>query len=425
MEISEELKREFIKRLIISRTRLLCNHPFFGLLLMGAGFRLDETLETAATDGENIIFGVEFLKELSDKELDFVLMHEIMHVALSHCFRGENLSQEAFNIACDIVVNSNILAESGGNPAAISLKKWGVSMHLAPNGKEGALYTAEEVYEMLPAYMKKDGEQGAKTESGGFSKGRAKKEQGKAADRNRAGFDDHSRWKDSFEEDDTVRDVWAKRVEEAAKAIEIREAYIGRGLLPLFAKRLLKELKEPSVDWRTILADFVQEKVVDYSFVPPDRRFGDADFYLPDFNGTEIEVKNVLFMIDTSGSMSDDMVTQAYSEVKGAIDQFDGKLQGFLGFFDAAIIEPQPFCDENSFKMIKPAGGGGTDFQIIFEYVKKNMADDLPASIIILTDGLAPFPQEKLAMDIPVLWVINNDTVTPPWGKVARIKNRQ
>ena len=45
-----------------------------------------------------------------------------------------------------------------------------------------------------------------------------------------------------------------------------------------------------------------------------------------------------------------------------------------------------------------------------------------PASIIVLTDGYAPFPKEEAAMGIPTLWLINNDDVTPPWGKVARIK---
>lgn len=126
-------------------------------------------------------------------------------------------------------------------------------------------------------------------------------------------------------------------------------------------------------------------------------------------------------MIDTSGSMADDMITAAYSEVKGAIDQFDGKLKGWLGFFDAAVIEPKQFETEDELRIIKPEGGGGTDFQIIFEYVRENMQDRLPASIIILTDGYAPFPEENLTMGIPVLWLLNNDSIEPPWGKAARI----
>ena len=144
-------------------------------------------------------------------------------------------------------------------------------------------------------------------------------------------------------------------------------------------------------------------------------------YFLPDFNEKDDVVKNVLFMIDTSGSMSDDMITDAYSEIKGAIDQFNGKLQGMLGFFDAAVTEPKPFANEEEFRVIRPVGGGGTSFDVIFDYVNKNMADEPPASIIILTDGYAPFPKKSYANGIPVLWMINNDNVTPPWGKIARI----
>ncbi len=141
---------------------------------------------------------------------------------------------------------------------------------------------------------------------------------------------------------------------------------------------------------------------------------------LPDFNETDYEVSDVLFMIDTSGSMSDSMIAQAYSEVKGAIDQFGGKLEGWLGFFDAAIIPPTPFSNEEELEIIKPFGGGGTSFHIIFDYVRK--MEKKPSSIIILTDGYAPFPKEALSEGIPVLWLINNEDVTPPWGKVARIR---
>ena len=209
--------------------------------------------------------------------------------------------------------------------------------------------------------------------------------------------------------------------EDACEAISIRDPSNQRGLFPLFAERLFKELKKPQTDWRMVLNDFVQQEIVDYSFTPPDRRFDESPFFLPDFNDKDDLVEDILFMIDTSGSMSDGMITAAYSEVKGAIDQFDGKLKGWLGFFDAAIVAPKPFTNEDEFKIIKPAGGGGTDFQIIFEYVQKHMQGKLPACIIILTDGYAPFPREKLAGGIPVLWLLNNKNVAPPWGKVARI----
>ena len=431
MVLSDEKKKEYMKRLLLSRMRILVNNGFYGLLLMHMIFTIDESCETAATDGKRIVFGPAFLDALDDSELDFIMMHEIMHVVLQHCFRGDGLDTGQFNIACDIVVNSNILLSNNMDVKTITLKKYGESMHMTPNGKEGYEYTAEQVYAMLPPPPPNrkpvsmpsgsgNGENEADgDEAAGSALERAKQKQGKKSD-SPPTWDDHTRW-GMEEDDDTLRDVWVKRFEDACEAISIRDPSNQRGLLPLCAERLLKELRKPQIDWRTILNDFIQEEITDYSFTPPDRRFDESPFFLPDFSDKEDIVENILFMIDTSGSMSDDMITAAYSEVKGAIDQFDGKLKGWLGFFDAAIVEPKPFESEDEFKVIKPVGGGGTDFQIIFEYVYKHMSDKELASIIILTDGYAPFPKEKLSMGIPVLWLLNNEEVDPPWGKVARI----
>lgn len=432
MAIPEQKIRKYKKRLLLSRMRILLNNGFYGLLLMHMILAIDEACETAATDGYRIYFGPDFLDELSDSELDFIMMHEILHVALQHCMRGSGKDSDSFNIACDIVVNSNILFSNKMNIKSITLKKYGTAMHCAPDKKEGYRFTAEEVYGMLLAKNEMGNGGSSSTvgqssddtqkngKGGGFELGRAKKIKGKIWDE--AGiWDDHSRW--TFAENDTaLRDVWVKRVADAAEIIKRQEAMNTRGTMPMFAERMLGELKNPQTDWRTVLTDFIQEEICDYSFSPPDKRFDDSPFYLPDFNGTEISVSDILFMIDTSGSMSDDMITTAYSEVKGAIDQFDGKLRGWLGFFDAAIIEPVQFSDEESFKVIKAAGGGGTDFQIIFEYVHLHMRDNPPSCIIILTDGYAPFPDESLSYGIPVLWLLNNEKIYPPWGRVARIK---
>ena len=103
------------------------------------------------------------------------------------------------------------------------------------------------------------------------------------------------------------------------------------------------------------------------------------------------------------------------------MEQFNGKIKGWLGFFDAMVTEPKPFEDEEEFKAIRIQGGGGTAFLPIFRYVQEHMQDKNITSIIILTDGYAPFPQEEERRDIPVLWVINNEVATPPWGMIARI----
>ena len=404
MDLSSEKRREYIKRILLSRMRILCNNGFYGLLLMHMNFAIDTGCETACTDGRKIYFGPSFLNNLDDDELDFIMMHEVMHCALQHCIRGKDYDQEAFNIACDIVVNSNILESNKGDLKSITLKKYGESKHVAPDGKEGRFYTAEEVYAMLPVKGKKKGASGMMG-SGGNGGGN---------------WDDHSKW-GTADEDEYLQDEWSKNLLDACEAIEIRDPSNKRGLIPLCADRIIKELRKPQTDWRTILNDFVQEEITDYSFTPPDRRFDESPFFLPDYNEKDETVKDILFMIDTSGSMSDEAITAVYSEIKGAIDQFNGHLQGWLGFFDAEVVEPKPFSNEEEFRIIRPKGGGGTRFDIIFKYVEKHM-DTLPASIIIMTDGYADFPKEEEAMEIPVLWLLVTDDVEPPWGKVARIK---
>ena len=432
MVLSDEKKRQFMKKLLMSRMRILVNNGFYGLLLMHMVYSIDESVENASTDGKRIMFNPSFLESLSDSELDFVLMHEILHVVLKHCFRRGDRDEETYGLACDIIVNSNILKSNDMDINSIMLREGGVMPHTAPDGKEGYGYTVEELYDLLfvtvdkPSQKKEkggipgnggmDGGNGGGGENEGKGKGKGQEENG-----GKGGFDDHTKWNQG-EDNEEAEEEWTKRLTDACESMLIRDPTNSRGTVPTFAERLFKELKKPQTDWRTILNEFIQEEVVDYSFTPPDRRFDDNPFFLPDFNEKDDKVEDILFMIDTSGSMSDDMITAAYSEVKGAIDQFDGKLKGWLGFFDAAVIEPKPFEDEDEFKIIKPEGGGGTSFHVIFKYVSDNMMDKPPVSIIILTDGYAPFPNESMALGIPVLWLLNNEKVEPPWGKIARIK---
>lgn len=550
--------REIVQRLQAIRVKMLREQPFYAVLLMHLRFALDEATPTLYTDGERIAFNPYFVDELDDFQLQIVLMHEILHVALGHCTSEEkDFNHIAYNIACDIVVNSNIMYSLGlikekvdfwGKATGYEVKKeveiaGELLIHKTPDGIEGVELDAKEVYALLlkayPELAKEDkqkqeqedgagskqrssnkksnkgkaqdgktqdtsvetsddnigdnsnedneksnqskksntnggkdssdksedsengGDDGEKTnEDGngetdaanntaiggsGFSDGelgqldnRGKENEGNSdpiysdAPHNSKSFngiDDHSFWDVSDElsnEQKEENEIWTARMVDAtevAEQISIEFGSMGRGLTPLAAERVIKELKEVQTDWRTVLENFIQEEINDYSFSPPDRRFEDSPFFLPDFNEKDERVEDILFMIDTSGSMSDEQITTAYSEIKGAIDQFDGKLKGWLGFFDAVVVKPQEFENEDEFKIIRPAGGGGTSFDIIFEYVQNEMRDKPPASIIILTDGYAPFPDEKEAMGIPVLWIINNEDAQPPWGKVTRIKD--
>lgn len=413
MPLTKEDQIKYTSRILFSRLRLLQKHGFYGLLLMHVKFGLDEECETAYTDGEKICFSPLFLDKLSDKELDFILMHEILHIVLFHCFRHKK-DEELFNIACDIVVNSNILKSNDLDKSTITLKEFGESMHLAPNGLEGYNYTAEEVYDMLLTsgkYIDKnksnEKEKSSKTRSGG-------------QDKYNDSFDDHAKWDKTKLSKEQIEELGQLLVS-VTKSVNEKDKIRGTTSIPLGVQRIVEELINPKLDWKVILNDFVQEEITDYSFNPPDKRYNESDFYLPDYNDTDFIIKDILFLIDTSGSISDKDLVSAYSEIKGAIDQFDGKLIGKLSFFDTGVSDPVLFSSVDDLLKIKPIGGGGTSFDVIFKYINKNLSNNPPASIIIITDGYAPFPQFSVTSNIPVLWIITNDKVTPPWGKVARL----
>ena len=101
-------------------------------------------------------------------------------------------------------------------------------------------------------------------EQDGDAKGRALGRAKKIQEKNKnvkAIWDDHTRW-GMDEEEEILRDVWVKRFEDACEAISIRDPSNQRGLLPLFAERLFKELKKPQTDWRIVLNDFVQSSII-------------------------------------------------------------------------------------------------------------------------------------------------------------------
>lgn len=437
MVCDKELTERCTKRIIRAKMNLLGKNGFYGLLLSHIIFALDTECETACTDGRRIWFGPAFMEELSDTELEFIMMHEIMHIVLQHCLRGEEYNNEIYNIAADIVINSNIMHSMNDDLDTITLKKYGVSMHLTPDGKEGYNYTAEEVYDMLISK--------AKSKAKMKGKGKMPKSAGTSNDEGdedgdefkglldvveeilKGGkrFDDHSKWDTLTEEEKReLYEEWTKRLQDADTVISILESSVSDGSgPPIGAQRLLNKLKNGQLDWRTVLTDFIQTEINDYSFSPPDRRFSDGDFFLPDYNEEVEKVSNVWFLIDTSGSISDKAIITAYTEIAGAIEQFNGAVKGLLSFTEVFVTDPVPFETLDDLLAIKPVGGGGNDFSEIFRYMQKNMMDNPPAYIVIITDGYDTFPNEEEAMGIPVLWLINNEDpeVKPPFGKVARI----
>ena len=208
------------------------------------------------------------------------------------------------------------------------------------------------------------------------------------------------------------------RAEQAASA-----ARNSSGGSDAFSERLWQQPNQPTLDWRRLLNAFVQEEVFDYSFSPPDRRMQDSPFFLPDYSAelqTTTTPKEVLFMVDTSGSISETSLSSVYSELIGALQQFNGALTGRLGFFDTVVYQPMPFSDIHDLQQIVPIGGGGTNYHCIFQYIRRFIHDP-PSTLVIFTDGQCEFPKESEALGIPVLWLFTESDAVAPWGRSAYV----
>jgi predicted metal-dependent peptidase len=182
----------------------------------------------------------------------------------------------------------------------------------------------------------------------------------------------------SEEERRILQDEIRNAVMQAAKAA-------GAGNTPAGVKRMLKDLTEPQMDWREILNMKIQSMLKnDFTWQRCSRKSQHSGIYLP---GTKEDVRvEAAVAIDCSGSMSEDMLRDLLSEVKGIMEQFmDFKLRVWC--FDTRVYNEQSFSPENldDIDSYDIKGGGGTDFMCNWHYMKEH--DIQPERFIMMTDG--------------------------------------
>lgn len=145
------------RRLGESKLRLLHKEPFFASLLMGTPIVLDEPEKTGATDGKKIYVNPRLAIASTPQFLDFLLTHEVMHIALNHCIRYPNMNL-AWNVAADCVANSIILESYPKDYSEFDVEKWHCIPPTCPDGSKGCVHTVQEIYDMLPNRLKREGD---------------------------------------------------------------------------------------------------------------------------------------------------------------------------------------------------------------------------------------------------------------------------
>jgi predicted metal-dependent peptidase len=377
-EALDIMRVEVMDRIITARVGLLLRHPFFGnmatrLKIVAA----DEWLGTAAVDGRNLYYNTQFFNAMNNKEIEFVVAHEILHMVFDHIGRREDRNPMIYNISADYIVNNTLVRDRIGTIPSI--------VQCYQDFKyEG--WTSEEVYDDVYEEAKKNGDEYLKQlgemldehlDMDGDNDGSSDGDLGEDGNGNAT-----SSKKPTYSKDDMkkIKDEIKENVISAAQSA-------GAGNVPGAVARMIKELTEPKMNWREIIRQSVQSSIrSDYTFSRPSRKGQMSGAVLPsmDFQDTI----DIAVCIDMSGSIGEVQGKDFLGEVKGIMDEFpDYNIKVWC--FDTQVYNEEDFAANDGKDLLdyELMGGGGTDFMANWTYMKDQ--DYVPKKLIMFTDGYA------------------------------------
>jgi len=393
-----KIDNEARERLVTARIGLLLKHSFFGNLATRMQLiNADEWCSTAATDGQKFYYNSRFIMMLRTKEVEFLVGHEVLHVVYDHIGRRGNRDPEIWNIADDYAVNADLKRHKVGE----FITTVGCLYEAKYDGM-----AAEAIYEDLMKNVKYINIEDLLDKMvDDHMDGEGEGDEGEGSDKKGKG-----RPKMSPEERERVRQEVRQAIINAAQSADA-------GSIPKGVERMIKELTAPVMPWRELLQSNLTSAIKsDYSWMRPSRRGWHMDAVMPGMNpGEEIDVT---VFIDMSGSISMKQGQAFLSEVAGMMEAFDGfKIR--VACFDTAVYNMQEFTSENldTIDDYQIHGGGGTDFDCIFKYLKEE--GSVPNRLIVFTDGY-PFGSWGDPEYADTTWIIHGDTdPSPPFGTWA------
>ena len=375
----------FADKFIKSRVKLLRQSPFFGTILLHTEYKIDDQIETAATDGSTLLVNEEWMCNQTEEHFNGVLLHEVLHMALNHIERTKDLDDlMVANIAADIVVNGIIKDNN------ISLPKEAIYdddlKHLS----------VREIYSILKQKLEQDDD---------YLK-------------NKYGDEDVNQCLQKSKEGESSsskvsnQEKWKNIINKAKTISQMKQAGIkGSGMA-----RVFKELLEPTINWKDALYKYVTHSRADFEGY--DRRFVHNNTYIDDVGGNKV---HIAAFVDTSGSVDEDLLQNFLSELFFAINSMRGTT-GQLYYFDTELY-PQGNIEELE-GVPKPIGLGGTSFKPIMEELEKLSYENAHVNTlgVIYTDGFAPMTWKE--PQAPLLWCISPGGINDheiKYGEVVRI----
>jgi len=396
---------------------------FAGMTMVGKVF-VDDDVPTARTNGADVWYGREFVDSLNQKQLLFVVLHELSHIAWRHTSVWKNLYRKdplVANAACDYVINLQLI-DQDPDEQEIQFPTFpdGSRMGLLDEKYRG--WDSKQVFDDLMKELEDDCEgDGEPCEDGEPIDGSGRSPKRKKLDANQ--FDEHD-WDGDKELTDKEKRELESRIN---RALQQGKQLVGKmgGDVP----RDLVELVEPEVDWRDVLRDLVKNVCKgsgDSSWRRFSRRHLGADIYLP--QNIEHRVGFIVDCVDTSGSIGGPILGKFMSEVKSICNEVTPEGLHHL-YWDTRVAGHEVYAPaeyDQIDKTTQPRGGGGTDPSCLPPYIKNKIIQGEGQQVdvvIVLTDGYFHGEGNWADLGCPIIWcVVGNPSFNAESGKTIHIK---
>lgn len=402
LHVPNVMAKDVDTKLSAARTRLILDKPFLGALVLRLPMKAADPnwCQTTATDARAFYYNASYIDSLSLEQTQFMLAHEALHCALSHFARREHRDKHRWDLACDLAINP-LLVKDGLKPppGALMMAQFEgmTAEEIYPSTDE-----LEEEHETLDDHL-----YDSENESGGGDLGEQELEDstggGKPREEPSADGGAPQPKPLSGTERQQLEVQWQQRLAGAAQQA-MRAGKLGGGLA-----RLVDHMLQPKLPWRMLLARYMTAIARDdYNYTRPSRREGDA--ILPSMRSHQVDMVMVL---DTSGSISEEEMSEFVSEVNAIKGQVRARLTLHACDAELASDGPWEFEPWEEFKLPREfTGGGGTKFSPVFDWV--NTFDRKPDLLVYFTDARGAFPPCEPVF--PVLWLVKGNG-TVPWGQ--------
>lgn len=217
----------------------------------------------------------------------------------------------------------------------------------------------------------------------------------------------------SEEERKRQRKKWEGRIKKAAEGSDRQGDFPGK------LGEIVDDIINPTLSWRSLLNQYISREIVrDMTFSSPHKKSYPMGVYLPD---VERENLDVTVAIDTSGSISSELLSQFLGEIQGIKDSYQSVEMDII-LADADVQDVHTFKNNQPLDPtnIEMKGRGGTDHRPVFQWVNQNKNGN--RILVCLTDGYTTFPDEPPKYD--TLWAVTPngaDKSDFPFGKIVKV----